>query len=93
MRDLSPEERAISLYNGAANDYELAKDPRCLYGWGPPQHGCNCRFGHACFRPVGHPGKCWDAGGPLEPVKYRVGCETAQRPKNWDSIGRQEANE
>lgn len=82
----------VAFYNGADNDYDLDKDPRCLWGWGPPSRGCTCMFGHACFREVGHPGECWDAGGPLEPIKYRRKCDTAQRPKSWDAKLREECN-
>ena len=79
-------------YNGWSDSYVLSADPRCLFGWGPPSRGCTCRFGHVCFRALGHRGKCWDAGGPLDPVEYRLPCDTAQRPKDWDSYGREEAN-
>lgn len=79
-------------YDPATNDYDLATDPRCLWGWGPPERGCDCRSGHACFRAFGHRGKCWDAGGPLGPVADRLPCETVQRPKDWDAYGREEAN-
>lgn len=83
-------DRIASNYDPARHDYRLADDPRCLWGWGPPS--CNCRFGHACFRAVGHPGRCWDAGTPPREVGNPIGCETAQRPKDWDTHGRAEAN-
>lgn len=83
---------AARYYDPASNGYDLDADPRCLWGWGPPERGCTCRSGHACFRALGHPGKCWDAGGPLEPAPHRLKCDTAQRPKDWDSHGRAEAN-
>ena len=86
-------DEAARFYDGAPNNFDLAMDPRCLWGWGPPTKGCAHRFGHSCFRTFGHPGECWDAGGPLEPVKYRVGCETMRRPKDWDTEGRAEANQ
>lgn len=75
----------VKFYNGAVNDYDLAKDPRCLFGWG----GCGHGFGHACFRQFGHKGKCWDAGdSPVgEPACYQ-----RQRPADWDRTGRVEAN-
>ena len=79
-------------YDPATNDYRLADDPRCLWGWGPPDRGCTCRSGHACFRAFGHPGDCWDGGGPLDSVAERRACDTARRPKDWDSHGRGEAN-
>lgn len=82
-------DEAARTYDPRPN-YRLADDPRCLYGWGPPD--CTCRFGHACFRALGHPGECWDGGGPLAPVAERLPCETAQRPKDWDARGREEAN-
>lgn len=84
---------AAKFYDPAINDYELKADPRCLWGWGPgSRNGCRCMFGHACFRALGHRGKCWDAGGPLDLPAYRLKCATAQRPKNWDTRGREEAN-
>lgn len=69
-------------YDPQANDYDLGKDPRCLWGWGPPE--CHHSFGHACFRALGHPGLC---GDPDE----RKECPR-RRPKNWDHSGRAEAN-
>lgn len=78
----------VQFYDPATNDYDLAKDPRCLYGWGPPYRDCAHRSGHACFRELGHPGRCIDHPG--WPPHDR--CETAQRPKNWDATGRTEAN-
>ena len=78
----------VQFYDPATNDYDLAKDPRCLYGWGPPQRGCRHRFGHMCCREVGHPGRCNDR------TEYDPDpCMTAQRPKDWDARGRTEANQ
>lgn len=73
----SPDERETEFYNPAVNNYDLAKDPRCLWGWKPK----NSSFGAACFRPLGHPGKCRDG-------EYR-----SQRPRDWDACGRAEANQ
>lgn len=81
----------ISGYNGEANDYDLTKDPRCLWGWGPPTRDCRHRFGHFCCRELGHPGECWD-GGELRPTSDRMRCDTARRPRAWDATGRAEAN-
>lgn len=81
-----------SMYDPAVNDYDLAKDPRCLYGWGPPTRGCHCRFGHACFRALGHRGRCWDAGERPSTQMCPLPCHQVQRPKNWDASGRAEAN-
>jgi hypothetical protein len=81
-----------SNYDPAVNDYDLAKDPRCCYGWGPPERGCTHMFGHACFRALGHPGECWDAGDRPRPKADRLRCDTARRPKDWDATGRAEAN-
>ena len=89
---MTTDDAAASAYDPASNGYDLKMDPRCLWGWGPPSRGCTCMFGHTCFRALGHKGKCWDAGGPLGPVEYRLPCDTAQRPKNWDTYGREEAN-
>jgi hypothetical protein len=80
-------DRQASSYDPASNKYRLADDPRCLWGWGPPTRGCHHMFGHGCFRAFGHPGRCHDAGNPP-----RDKCESAQRPKNWDDVGRAEAN-
>lgn len=77
-------DEAAIRYDPAVNDYDLAKDPRCLYGWGPPD--CNHMFGHGCFRALGHPGKC------AEPVSDPLPCEKRQRPADWDTVGRAEAN-
>lgn len=74
---------AAVFYDPEPDGYDLTKDPRCLWGWGPPD--CHCRFGHACFRALGHPGKCAD-GPPDTP------CARRQRPKDWDHAGRAEAN-
>jgi hypothetical protein len=82
---------AVKFYDGKANKYDVALDPRCLWGWGPGDvAGCHCMFGHACFRPVGHPGKCWDGGDKPRPGD--LPCEQRQRPKDWDAKGRAEAN-
>lgn len=81
---MGTEDEAL-YYDPAVNDYRLADDPRCLFGWGPPR--CHHMFGHACFRPLGHRGRCHDAGDPP-----RLPCESAQRPKDWDSRLRQECN-
>jgi hypothetical protein len=78
---------AVEFYDPATNNYRLADDPRCLYGWGPPEHGCNHRFGHMCCRELGHPGRCDDSS---EYDSQR--CRKVQRPKNWDTHGRAEAN-
>jgi hypothetical protein len=78
----------VEFYDPAANGYDLAKDPRCLYGWGPPQYGCTHMFGHMCCRELGHPGRCDDTN---EYDSRR--CMKAQRPKNWDAHGRAEANQ
>lgn len=77
------EDEEASLYQPDKNNYDLSKDPRCLFGWG-------CRYhllGHGCFRKLGHKGKCQDLVYPP-----RLSCETRQRPKNWDTEGRAEAN-
>jgi hypothetical protein len=77
---------AVEFYDPQTNDYDLEKDPRCLYGWGPPEHGCDHhRFGHVCCRELGHPGECADddVGDP---------CERVNRPSDWDAKGRAEAN-
>lgn len=68
------------VYDPQVNDYDLAADPRCLWGWGPPE--CRHKFGHACFRALGHTGMCGDDG---------LNC-FRKRPKDWDSHGRAEAN-
>jgi hypothetical protein len=73
-------DQAAMRYDPTVNDYDIAKDPRCLWGWGPPS--CNHRFGHACFRALGHPGNC---GEPDEDCPRR-------RPRDWDGTGRAEAN-
>jgi hypothetical protein len=77
-------DEAAKRYDPAADDYDLAKDPRCLWGWGPPD--CDCVFGHACFRAFGHPGKCGET--QMSPLP----CDRRQRPKDWDATGREEAN-
>lgn len=75
--------REVMYYNGAANDYDLDKDPRCLWGWGPPF--CHCSFGHGCFRELGHPGNCCDGG---ESSRNDLPCQQTRRPKDWDTEGR-----
>jgi hypothetical protein len=82
--------QSVAFYDPAANGYDLAQDRRCLFGWGPP--ACDCGFGHSCFRPLGHRGRCWDAGEPPSQVVNRLPCMTKQRPMAWDAIGRAEAN-
>ncbi len=76
----------VAHYNPASDGYDLAKDPRCLWGWG----GCGHPFGHACFRPHHHTGRCWDAGD--KPARGDAKCATSQRPSDWDERGRAEAN-
>ena len=84
-------EREVAYYNPAENDYDLSLDPRCLFGWGPGNvAGCHCMFGHACFRFLGHPGMCWDAG---EKRQGDPPCHQRKRPKDWDTKGRTEANQ
>lgn len=85
---------AVVGYDPAANDYDLAKDPRCLFGWGPPAEknpgtprSCRCSWGHGCIREFGHRGKCWDGLEDDQPP-----CSRAQRPVDWDTTGRAEAN-
>lgn len=90
MSEQAERDKAASSYDPAANGYRLAADPRCLWGWGPPEHDCPHRFGHACFRALGHPGMCWDGGE--RPEADHLPCEAVQRPKDWDSRGRAEAN-
>lgn len=85
----SAELDAVKFYDPAVDNYDLEKDPRCLYGWGPPV--CRCGFGHGCFRPLGHRGKCWDGGEPAR-QGLTLPCERRQRPADWDSTGRTEAN-
>lgn len=77
----------VKFYDPSANGYDLAKDPRCLWGWGDCGHG----HGHACFRPYGHPGRCWDGGDRPGPGDGK--CATSRRPANWDEQGRAEANQ
>lgn len=78
------DDEAAFRYDPVAHDFDLTKDPRCLWGWGPPV--CNHAFGHACFRAFGHAGRCG------ENVTDPLPCERRQRPKNWDATGRAEAN-
>jgi hypothetical protein len=56
---------AVKFYDAAANGYDLAKDPRCLWGWGG--YPCPHMFGHFCSRELGHPGRCWDGGDRPRP--------------------------
>lgn len=77
---------AVQCYDPAANNYDLDKDPRCLFGWGPPS--CACMLGHSCFRELGHPGRCDDGVEWDQPM-----CGKWQRPRNWDAHGRKEANQ
>lgn len=78
---------AVQFYDPAVNNYDVTKDPRCLFGWGPTAaFGCDHRAGHGCVREFGHPGKCLDGDPP------RLHCESKQRPKDWDATGRTEAN-
>lgn len=65
----------------------LDTDPRCLFGWGPPNRGCTHPFGHCCIREVRHRGRCWDGDD--------TGCDRcsyAQRPRNWDTEQRATCN-
>lgn len=89
---MSRTDPAVAFYDPATNDYRLADDPRCCFGWGPPDRVCRCYFGHACFRELGHPGKCWDAGDAPSEVANPLPCHTRQRPKDWDSKQRAECN-
>lgn len=81
-------DRLAQRYDPEPDHYELSEDPRCLFGWGASQRrGCHHRFGHVCFRAVGHRGRCSDGSDPPhEP------CDYAQRPKNWDTHQREQAN-
>lgn len=74
---------AALRYDPKPDGYDLAKDPRCLWGWGPPD--CEHKFGHGCFRALGHPGHCKDEVGAGESCYSR-------RPDNWDSVGRESVN-
>jgi hypothetical protein len=80
-------DEAAAEYNPAANDYDLAKDPRCLYGWGGVASGCVHAYGHFCSRAVGHRGRCGTPG-----LSKDYPCDTRQRPRHWDTTGRIEAN-
>lgn len=73
-------DRAAAGHDPQAHGYDLAVDPRCLWGWGPPT--CAHVRGHACFRALGHDGLCGDDG---------TGCYR-KRPADWDGAGRLEAN-
>lgn len=77
-------DRAAVQYNPTTHDFDLVRDPRCLYGWGPPD--CHHMFGHGCFRALGHDGLCG------EYVPDPLDCEVRQRPADWDGSGRAEAN-
>lgn len=81
---------AAKYYDPAVNGYDLDKDPRCLYGWGPSDRGCVHSFGHACFRPLGHGGECWDSGD--KPPAGEDRCFRNRRPNDWDAKGRAEMN-
>jgi hypothetical protein len=70
-------------YDPKKDAYDLSKDPRCLWGWGPPE--CDHRFGHGCFRAFGHPGHCKDEVSSGE-VCYQ------RRPADWDTKGREAIN-
>lgn len=82
----TPEDEAAASYNPAGDGYDLARDPRCLWGWGPPTGGCHHMFGHACFRALGHDGPC------SENLSDPLPCEEQQRPHDWDHTGRAKAN-
>jgi hypothetical protein len=77
----TPADEAASTYDAVADNYDLTRDPRCLWGWGPPD--CHHHHGHACFRAYGHPGRC---GDPDEQQDCR-----RRRPADWDTTGRAEA--
>ncbi|SDD60070.1 hypothetical protein SAMN04488581_2634 [Mycolicibacterium neoaurum] len=86
--------RVIKFYDPVANNYDLAKDPRCLFGWGPPSEenqgtpkSCRCDWGHVCVFQFGHTGKCWD--GVEQPTPS---CSRTWRPADWDSKQREECN-
>lgn len=73
----------VGSYSPSVNGYDLAKDPRCLYGWDCPR----TTFHHVCDRPYRHRGRCMVKGPPP-----RFPCESARRPKNWDDKLRAECN-
>lgn len=75
-------DEAASGHDPQASGYDLAVDPRCLWGWGPPE--CQHRYGHACFRALGHGGLCGDLWEQEECPR--------ERPADWDATGRAEAN-
>lgn len=77
-------DRAAMAYDPVPNNFDLVRDPRCLYGWGPPD--CHHMFGHGCFRALGHDGLC------SEDVTDPLPCEQRMRPDDWDSAVRTEAN-
>lgn len=79
---LTSADRAAEHYDPEEDGWDLTKDPRCLWGWGPP--ACRHRFGHACFRALGHDGRCGDPDEQEE-------CPS-ERPADWDATGRAEAN-
>lgn len=84
MSERGADELALG-YDPKPDGYDLSKDPRCLFGWGPPT--CHHMFGHACFRALGHPGRCGDVE-----IHDHLPCERKQRPKRWDDELRAEAN-
>lgn len=74
---------AVLHYDPKSNGYDIALDPRCLYGWGPP---AQTHLGY-CSRELGHPGLCVDHSlYPGDPGRTR------RRPKNWDTRQREECN-
>jgi len=75
-------DEAASGHDPQASGYNLAADPRCLWGWGPPD--CRHRMGHACFRALGHDGLCGD--------EFEQERCPRTRPADWDTRGRAEAN-
>jgi hypothetical protein len=76
----------VAFYDPNRNGYSLDSDPRCLWGWGD----CGHMHGHACFRPARHAGRCWHMGD--RPETDDPECYSAQRPNDWDDVGRTEAN-
>ena len=70
--------RIVIEYDPAEHDYDLAQDPRCLWGWEPAAHYPG---GHGCIREYGHAGRC------------KCDCDVRkQRPLGWDERGRADAN-
>lgn len=80
MTRLTAADHEAARHDPQAHDYDLAVDPRCLWGWGPPD--CPHGWGHFCSRALGHAGLCGDDG---------LGCYR-KRPADWDAAGRAEAN-